>query len=130
MDPANCQLLFALLCEAYFYVRALGQVDAFHKANLAAVARHHDRRRTITFAEETDAFHQRAIGDAGSGKNNVVSRGKVFGGVDFSLVLDAHFLDAGLKFRCIDNQAREDFTVQATHGSRSNYALRSAEIGR
>ena len=39
-------------------------MNALYKTDLAAVARHYNGGSTIAFAEEADAFHQRAIGDA------------------------------------------------------------------
>jgi len=39
--------------EPYLYVRTLGQVNAFHKAHLAAVPRHYDGRGARAIAKET-----------------------------------------------------------------------------
>ena len=55
-------------------------MDAFHETNLAALARHHNGGSARAVAEETHAFHQRAVGDAGGREDEVVARSQIFGG--------------------------------------------------
>jgi hypothetical protein len=68
-----------VLRESNFHVSALGQVNAFHEAHLAALARHHNRGCARAFAKKANAFHQRAVGYAGRGKDDVICWIQVFG---------------------------------------------------
>src|SRR5262249_32802798 len=50
------------------------------------------------------------------GEDDVVAGSQVFGGIDALFVLDAHFRHALFQLRCVNDQAGQDFAVQAAHG--------------
>src|SRR5207302_6044997 len=61
--------------ESHLHIRTLLQVDAFDEADFAGAQGHDHRRRSRAFAEEADAFHQGAVGDAGCGENELLAGG-------------------------------------------------------
>src|SRR5687768_9186393 len=65
-------------------------LDAVDETHAMRVGLHHDRAGTNAGAEKLDALHQRAIGDAGRGEDDVLAASEIFGFVNLLEVLDAH----------------------------------------
>src|SRR5262245_32287232 len=63
-------------------VLACLHVDAVDEANTMRVRLHHQRRRANAVAEEADTLHDRAIGHAGRGEDDVLARGQILRAVD------------------------------------------------
>ncbi len=84
---------------------------------------HHQRRRADAVAEEADALHQRALGDAGGREDDVLARREILRPVDPLEVGDAHRAAALLVLRRVDDEPREDLAAEAAHGRRREHAL-------
>src|SRR5690349_2292249 len=91
-------------------------MDAVDESDLARLQRHDHGGGADTFSEEADAFHKRAVGDAGGGKNHLLARRQVLGLVDAMLVLDAHLGNALFQLRLVDDEPPQHIAVQAANG--------------
>src|SRR6266496_3795123 len=104
------------LRETHLQIRSFLQVDAFHEAYLAGAQRHDYGRGSGAFAEEAYALHQRAIGDAGSSEDQLLSWRQVFRLVDAALVFDAHARQAFFLVRFY-HEASQHVPIEAADGS-------------
>src|SRR4051812_45449499 len=101
-------------------------VDAVDEADPVRVRLHHQRRRPDPVAEEPHPFHQRPVGDAGGGKNDVLTRRQVLRAVDALRIRDSHLLAALFVLGLVDHEAGIDFTAEASHGGRGDHTFRRA----
>src|SRR4029453_6374331 len=90
-------------------------MDAVDEADAVGLRLHHQRRRAHAAAEEADALHQRAVGDARGRKDDVLTRREIPRAIDPLEVLDAHRLAALLVFGRADNETREDLAAETSH---------------
>ena len=74
-------------------------------------------------AEEAHALHQRAVGDAGRGEDDVLARREILRLVDPLEVGDAHGAAALLVLRRVHDEPREDLAAQAAHRRRREHAF-------
>src|SRR3989441_3946320 len=90
-------------------------VNAVDESNLMRIVLHDNRARPGAVAEKTDAAHQRAVGDAGGGKDDLLARGEFLRAIDFLEVGNPHRATPLFVFRLVDHEAREDLAIEATH---------------
>src|SRR5581483_11065773 len=64
--------------------------------------------------EEPYTLHERALGDSGSGKNQLLARREVLCGVDLVFVLDAHARNALFEFGLVHHKPSQHVAVEAT----------------
>src|SRR5262249_10535288 len=100
-------------------------VDRIYETDARRVALHDDRARARAVAEEADAAHERAVGDAGRGENDSVARRQFLRRVNAAR-LGAPRAAAFLVFGLPGHEAREDLAVQAAHRGGREHALRRA----
>jgi len=117
------QITATALGEADFYIRAFIQMDALDKAHPPGFESENHRGRSRAFAEETDAFQERAFGHSGGGEDQLFAGGEIFRLVDFALVFDSHLLDTLFQFRLIDDQASLHVAVEAADCGGGNYSF-------
>src|ERR1700722_16304800 len=79
-----------------------------------------------SIAEEGNALEQPAACYTGAGKNDFLPRGQVRGLVNPLRILNTHLGNALLMFGLADNQARQNFSVQAPQRSCGEHAFGSA----
>src|SRR3954463_13797760 len=90
--------------ELDFDVRVGPDVDAVDEPDAVRVVLHDHRVGAGAVAEEADAAHQRAVGDAGRGENDVPAGREILGAVDALEVGDPHRAAARLVLGFADHQ--------------------------
>src|SRR5688572_20634798 len=85
---------------------------------------HHERRGADAVAEETHAFHQRAVGHAGCGKHDVRPRGELLRAIDSRDVCDPHRMTALLMLRAVHDEPRVDLATETAHRGSGKHAFR------
>src|SRR5258706_14013695 len=101
-------------------------VDAVDEPDAVRIVLHDHGACANAVTEESDAFHQRPIRDAGCGEDDALARRQILRAVDFLEIGDPHRAAALLVLRLADNETREDLAVQATHRRRGQDAFGSA----
>ncbi len=91
-------------------------MNAVNKTDFPGPKSQNYRRSSYAFSEEAHAAHQRAIGYAGSGEDQLLAGSKVLCFIDFIFVFDAHAGDAFFQFRLIDHQPPKHVAIQAADG--------------
>src|SRR5258708_34933332 len=71
-----------LLQEPHLHIRPFFQMDALYETDLPGAQSHDHRRCARAFAKKADAFHQRAVGHAGGGEDELFAWSKIFGFVN------------------------------------------------
>src|SRR5687768_8693701 len=105
--------------------RSLGvDVNAVDEANPVRMRLHHERRGADAVAEETHAFHQRAVGPAGCGKHDVRPRGELLRAIDSRDVCDPHRMTALLMLRAVHDEPRVDLATETAHRGSGKHAFR------
>src|SRR3954453_3957745 len=112
--------------ESDLHVGILRDVNAVDEPDAVRLVLHDHRTGARAVAEKADAAHQRAVGDTGRREDDVFAGREILRPVDALEVLDAHRAAALFVLRLVDDQPREDFTVQAAHGRRREHAFRRA----
>src|SRR5437868_8759077 len=74
--------LIAALCEANLDIGTLLQVDAVDEADLPRRLGHDHGGSSRALTEEAHAAHQRSVGDAGGGEDELLAGSKIVGGVN------------------------------------------------
>src|SRR5579864_7020423 len=115
--------LAAALGESHFHIGPAIQVNAFHEADLGGAQSHDHGRGSRAFAEESDSPHQRALGNSGGGKDELLAGREVFSLVDPVFVFNAHARDALFEFGLIDHQASLHVSIQAAYGGGGNHTF-------
>src|SRR3954453_22448126 len=112
--------------ESDLHVGILRNVNAVDEPDAVRLLLHDHRTGARAVAEKADAPHQRAVGDAGGREDDVFPGREILRPVDAVEVLDAHRAAALFVLRLVDDEPREDLTVQAAHGRGSEHAFRGA----
>src|SRR5437764_990123 len=104
------------LLEANLDVGALFQVHGVNKSHLTILQSHHQGMRADAVAEEANAAQKISVGNSRTSKDDVLARRQVTGFIDAVRVLDAHFFEAFAVFGFRNDEAGEDFAVEAAQG--------------
>src|SRR5215510_6339276 len=96
-------------------VLARPHVDAVDEADAMRCRLHDQRCGADAVAEEAYALHQRAVGDAGCGKQDVLAGREILRTIDLLHVLDAHRFAPPLVLRRADDEPREDLSAETAH---------------
>src|SRR2546421_9124489 len=94
--------------EANLHVLRRSHVNAVDEADAVRVVLHDHGARADAVAEEPDAFHQRPLGDARRGEDDVVARREIPRLVDLLEIGDAHGAAPLLMLGLADDETRED----------------------
>src|SRR5712692_4345638 len=94
--------------ESDLHVLRVGDVDAVHEPDLVRLVLHDHRAGARAVAEEPDAAHQRAVGDAGGGEDDALAWRQIARAVNPREILDAHRTAACFVLRRVDDQPREN----------------------
>src|SRR6185503_19299399 len=118
----------AIAYSSEMYLDVLGgrDVNAVDEPDLVRLVLHDHRTGADAVAEEANAPHQRAVGDAGRREDDVLAGGEVRGAVDLLDVSDPHRAAALFVLGLADDEAREDLAVQAAHRRGGQHAFRRA----
>src|SRR5436190_5038772 len=92
-----------------------GDVNAVDKPDLVRIVLHDDRSGAGPVAKETDAAHQRAVGDAGGGKDDALAGREIARPVNLLEVGNPHRPAALFVLRFAYDEPRQDFAIQAAH---------------
>src|SRR3954464_4544907 len=98
--------------ESYPQILARFDVDGVDEADARRIALHDDRAGAGAVAEEADAAHQRAVGDAGGSADDAFARREILRGVGAARIGNAHRPAALLVLGLLDHQPRENLAVQ------------------
>src|SRR6185436_12147216 len=112
--------------EADLDVLLRRDVNTVDEPDAVRVVLHDDRARANAVAEETDALHEGALGDARGREDDVVARREILRLVDLLQILDAHRAAPLFVLGLADDQPRENLAVEAPHRRRRQHALRRA----
>src|SRR4051794_14575438 len=112
--------------ESDLHVGILRDVNAVDEPDAVRLVLHDHRTGARAVAEEADAAHQRAVGDAGRREDDAFAGREIPRSVDPLEILDAHRAAALFVLRLVDDEPREDFTVQAAHRRGRQHAFRRA----
>src|SRR5687767_4494147 len=121
--PAMLRLTGLLKPDLDGAFRLGGHVDAVDETHPPRMRLHHQRHGPGAVAEEAHALHQRAVGDAGRGEDDVLARGEIPRLVDPLEVGDAHGAATGFVFGRVYSKPREDLAAQAAHRRCRQHAL-------
>src|ERR1700722_4898046 len=99
-------------------------MNTFHETYLASSQGQNHGRCTRAFSKEAYAFHQRAVGNAGGGEDQLFARCEIFSLVDAIFVFDAH-TGQTLVLVGFHDEAAEHVSIEAANGGGSDHAFRS-----
>src|SRR5438477_12388439 len=92
--------------ETDLHVCRRRDVNAVDESNLMRIVLHDHRARPGAVAEKTHTAHQRAVGDAGGGKDDLLTASEVLRAIDFLEVGNPHRATPLFVFRLGDHEAR------------------------
>src|SRR5262249_40417800 len=107
--------------EANLHVGFLRHVDAVDEADAVRLVLHDHGAGPRAVAEEADAAHQRAVGDAGRCEDDAVAGREIFRAVDLVEGGNPPRPAALLVSRFADDEPGEDLAVQTAHGRRGEH---------
>src|SRR5258708_37916287 len=99
--------------ETYLHVHAVRDVNAVDEPDLVRAVPHDHGARADPVAGEPDAAHQRPVGDAGRGDDDVLARREAFRAVDLLEVGHTHRAATPVLLPLTDVEARENLAIQA-----------------
>src|ERR1700722_3489334 len=102
------------------------EMDGVDEPNFRFRESHDQRMRAGSVAEERNAVEQAAAGDSGAGGDDFFAWSQICSLVNSFWILDTHLRDAIVVFRLINDEARENFAIQAAQSRCGENPLRSA----
>jgi len=80
----------------------------------------------VPFPEKADAAQQSPVGYPARGKEDLITRSQIAGGINPIRILNTHPGHSFSQFRCIHNQAGHNFAMEAAHRGSGNNPFGSA----